>query len=108
MPGPAPEIHVFKRDVKPDVESWIRQANLPGVFERQWPAGLASLAAQLATGRLDPNWAADLAYANDWQSALVPAYAAWSGSNVPTILTIHNLARLVQKKGIDLALSHNR
>src|SRR5207302_6744363 len=28
----------------------------------------------------------------DWPSALVPAYLAWSGHQIPTILTIHNLA----------------
>jgi len=52
----------------------------------------ALAAAQLAAGRLDPTWAADLVHANDWQSALVPAYLAWNGWNVPTVLTIHNLA----------------
>jgi starch synthase len=63
-----------------------------------WPdndirfARLASAAAELAMGALDKNWAADLVHANDWQAALVPAYLAWSGSNLPSILTIHNLA----------------
>src|SRR5262249_15744154 len=28
----------------------------------------------------------------DWQAALVPAYLAWKGAKVPSILTIHNLA----------------
>ena len=65
---------------------------------RDWPDNdirfgrLASAAAELAAGTLDKNWAADLVHANDWQAALVPAYLAWSGSNVPSILTIHNLA----------------
>src|SRR5260221_7251260 len=53
---------------------------------------LASAAAELAMGTLDKNWAADLVHANDWQAALVPAYLAWAGSKMPTILTIHNLA----------------
>ena len=53
---------------------------------------LSSAAAQLAAGLLDKNWAADLVHANDWQSALVPAYLAWNAINIPTILTIHNLA----------------
>jgi len=63
-----------------------------------WPdndirfARLASAAAELAMGTLDKNWAADLVHANDWQAALVPAYLAWSGSKLPSILTIHNLA----------------
>jgi starch synthase len=67
-------------------------------FGRDWPdndirfARLASAAAQLAAGTLDKNWAADMVHANDWQAALVPAYLAWNGSSIPTILTIHNLA----------------
>src|SRR3954447_1675869 len=52
----------------------------------------ASAAAELAAGRLDKNWAADLVHANDWQAALTPAYLAWKGVKVPSILTIHNLA----------------
>jgi starch synthase len=65
---------------------------------QDWPdndlrfATLAASAARLAEGRLDPDWRADLVHANDWQSALVPAYLAWNGCTVPTILTIHNLA----------------
>ncbi len=53
---------------------------------------LAAAAAELAAGTLDKHWAADLVHANDWQAALVPAYLAWRGINVPSILTIHNLA----------------
>ena len=65
---------------------------------RDWPDNdvrfgrLASVAAQLAAGTLDKNWAADLVHANDWQAALVPAYLAWNEVNIPSILTIHNLA----------------
>jgi starch synthase len=65
---------------------------------RDWPDNdirfgrFASAAAQLAAGFLDKNWSADLVHANDWQSALVPAYLAWNGLKIPSILTIHNLA----------------
>ncbi|MET3844631.1 glycogen synthase GlgA [Bradyrhizobium sp. OAE829] len=65
---------------------------------RDWPdndirfARFASAAAELAAGSLDKNWAADLVHANDWQAALTPAYLAWKGVKVPSILTIHNLA----------------
>ena len=52
----------------------------------------ASAAAELAAGSLDKNWAADLVHVNDWQAALTPAYLAWSGRKIPSILTIHNLA----------------
>lgn len=55
-------------------------------------ARLCSVAAALAAGQLDPNWRADLVHCNDWQSGLVPAYLEWNGWNVPTLLTIHNLA----------------
>ncbi|MBR0757409.1 glycogen synthase GlgA [Bradyrhizobium jicamae] len=65
---------------------------------RDWPDNdirfgrFASAAAELATGTLDKNWAADLVHANDWQAALTPAYLAWRGARIPSILTIHNLA----------------
>src|SRR5437588_529118 len=55
-------------------------------------ARFASAAAELAMGKLDKDWAADLIHANDWQASLVPAYLAWRGSKLPSILTIHNLA----------------
>ena len=65
---------------------------------RDWPDNdirfgrFAYAAAELAMGILDKNWAADLVHANDWQAALTPAYLAWRGAKVPSILTIHNLA----------------
>lgn len=65
---------------------------------KDWPDNdvrfgrFASAAALLAAGKLDPNWSADLVHANDWQSAMVPAYLAWNQIKIPTILTIHNLA----------------
>ncbi len=55
-------------------------------------ARLASAAARLALGEVDTGWRADLVHANDWPSALTPAYLAWRGAHIPTILTIHNLA----------------
>src|SRR5512136_809263 len=65
---------------------------------RDWPDNdirfgrFASVAAELAAGSLDKNWAADLVHANDWQAALVPAYLAWNAVKIPTIHTIHKLA----------------
>jgi starch synthase len=55
-------------------------------------ARFCSVAAELAAGRLDPNWSADLVHANDWQAGLVSAYLEWNGWKVPSLLTIHNLA----------------
>lgn len=54
-------------------------------------ACLSLAAAELARGA-DPDWAADLLHLNDWHSALAPAYCAWRGLHVPSVLTIHNLA----------------
>src|SRR5207244_3584629 len=68
---------------------------LPGyrdVVEQFMHIQIVGQCAALAAGTLDRNWAADLVHANDWQAALVPAYLAWNATNIPTILTIHNLA----------------
>ncbi len=53
---------------------------------------LCAAAVEIATGAADPSWAADLVHANDWPSALAPAYLRWSGADVPSVLTVHNLA----------------
>ena len=55
-------------------------------------ARLSLAAAQIASGTGDPNWIPDLLHLNDWTSALAPAYLAWSGRSIPSVLTIHNLA----------------
>ncbi|MDP4023405.1 glycogen synthase GlgA [Methylobacterium sp. NEAU 140] len=54
-------------------------------------ARLSLAAADLARGA-DPDWAADLLHLHDWQAALAPAFLAWRGARLPTVLTIHNLA----------------
>jgi starch synthase len=81
----------------------------PGLFERvgspygdergiDWGdndvrfATFSYAAAQIARGRLDKSWSADLVHANDWQCALIPGYLEWSHSKIPTVFTIHNLA----------------
>lgn len=53
---------------------------------------LASAAAEVALGRADASWSADLVHCNDWPSALTPAYMRWSGRATPSVLTVHNLA----------------
>ncbi|MFN4923296.1 glycogen synthase GlgA [Bradyrhizobium sp.] len=54
-------------------------------------ARLGLAAAQIASGTGDPNWIPDLLHLNDWTSALAPAYLAWNGRSIPSVLTIHNL-----------------
>ncbi|MBV9568086.1 MAG: glycogen synthase GlgA [Hyphomicrobiales bacterium] len=55
-------------------------------------ARLSLAAVQMAEGRGDPDWAPDLIHANDWPSALAPAYASWQGVRTTSLLTVHNLA----------------
>jgi starch synthase len=54
-------------------------------------ARLSLAAAQLAM-RGDGGWAPASLHLNDWQSALAAGYIRWSGSKIPTLLTVHNLA----------------
>lgn len=55
-------------------------------------ARLSLAAAEIAAGTSGLGWAPDLVHVNDWPSALTPAYLAWRGTQVQSILTIHNLA----------------
>ncbi|MDB5510147.1 MAG: glgA [Hyphomicrobiales bacterium] len=54
--------------------------------------GRLSLAAAEIAGGIDPDWRPQVVHANDWPTALAPAYLAWRGARVPTVFTIHNLA----------------
>lgn len=75
-----------------------RSGGIYGTGGHDWPdndirfARFCAVAAALAAGLLDKNWYADLVHANDWQAGLVPAYLEWNGWNIPSLLTIHNLA----------------
>jgi starch synthase len=55
-------------------------------------ARLGLAAAELAAGSVDSTWAADVLHVNDWPAAMAPAYLAWRGRRIPSILTVHNLA----------------
>lgn len=55
-------------------------------------ARLGLAAADIASGRAGLDWRPQLLHVHDWQAAMAPAYLAWRGSAVPTVLTIHNLA----------------
>jgi starch synthase len=52
--------------------------------------GLA--ASEIAAGIAELGWKPDLVHVNDWPSAMAPAYMAWRGVKIPSILTVHNLA----------------
>lgn len=38
------------------------------------------------------DWQPDILHAHDWQGALAPAYLRYSGSSLPSVVTIHNIA----------------
>lgn len=55
-------------------------------------ARLSLAAADIAAGRSGMDWVPDVVHANDWPGGLTPAYMRWDGTQVPTVLTIHNIA----------------
>jgi starch synthase len=65
---------------------------------QDWPdnhlrfARLSLAAAEIARGRGRLDWTPDLLHANDWPSGLAPAYLRWDGCDVPSLMTIHNIA----------------
>lgn len=55
-------------------------------------ARLSFAAAEIARAENHLQWRPDIVHANDWPSALTPAYMAWNDVKTPTVFTIHNLA----------------
>jgi len=54
-------------------------------------ARLSLAAARLAIDN-HVGWRPEVVHLNDWQSALAAGYIAWAGAQIPTLLTVHNLA----------------
>ncbi len=52
---------------------------------------LCKAGAEIAMG-LIPDWTPDVVHAHDWQAGLVPLYLRQAGSDVPVMITIHNIA----------------
>ena len=83
-----------------DAQDYFDRAGNPytDAHGRDWhdnPARFALLgevAALLAMDALDIGWRADVAHANDWQTALMPAFLSQNPLRPRTIFTIHNLA----------------
>lgn len=79
--------HLYDRDGGP-------YAGLMG----DWPdndlrfAALSWAGAAIARDGLSDGWRPDVLHAHDWQAGLAPAYLAYSGALVPTVMTIHNIA----------------
>jgi starch synthase len=55
-------------------------------------ARLSLAAADIAAGRGGLGWTPDIVHANDWPGGLTPAYLSWDDTNVPSVLTVHNIA----------------
>jgi len=55
-------------------------------------AALSRAAAVIARGNAGMEWQPELLHLNDWPCALAAAYLRWYGSDVPALLTVHNLA----------------
>lgn len=70
-------------------------------------ARLGLAAADIALGKGHLGWRPDIIHANDWPSALAPAYMALRNQPTPSLFTIHNLAfqgLFDPAKGADLGL----
>lgn len=55
-------------------------------------AALSWVAARIAIDGTSDKWRPDVVHAHDWQAGLVPSYLKYAGSQIPTLLTIHNIA----------------
>jgi starch synthase len=54
-------------------------------------AALSRAAADIARGGDGRGWRPELLHSHDWQTALAPAYLHFTGSRIPSVMTIHNL-----------------
>lgn len=45
-----------------------------------------------ATGASGCRWFPDVVHVHDWQAGLVPSYLRYAGADVPSVMTIHNIA----------------
>ncbi|MGO1949515.1 MAG: glycogen synthase GlgA [Mycobacteriaceae bacterium] len=55
-------------------------------------AALSWVGARIAIEGTSDRWRPDLVHAHDWQAGLVPSYLTYGLSDVPSVMTIHNIA----------------
>ena len=55
-------------------------------------AALSWAAAQIAQSGLTDGWRPEVLHAHDWQAGFAPAYLRFAGSDVKTVMTVHNIA----------------
>jgi starch synthase len=80
---------LYDRDGGPYLDPTGR--DYPDNFRRF--AALSLVAAEIAGDDVVPGWKPDIVHVHDWQAALTPVYMRFgSARNMPTVLTIHNIA----------------
>lgn len=55
-------------------------------------AALSWVGARIAIDGTSDRWRPEVVHAHDWQAGLVPSYLKYAESEIPTVLTIHNIA----------------
>lgn len=55
-------------------------------------AALSWVASQIAQHGTSDRWKPDLVHCHDWQAGLTPSYLKYAGSDIPSVMTIHNVA----------------
>ncbi len=55
-------------------------------------AALSWAAARIAVEGCRDRWRPDIVHAHDWQAGLSPSYLKYAGAEMPTVMTIHNMA----------------
>ena len=55
-------------------------------------AALSMAAAAIAQDGLSDGWTPEVLHGHDWQAGFAPAYLRYAGSDVATVMTVHNIA----------------
>lgn len=79
--------HLYDRSGGPYSEDGRDYSDNPERF-----AALSWAAAEIARGQAEDGWVPQVLHAHDWQAGLAPTYLRMAGSDLPTILTVHNIA----------------
>lgn len=80
--------HLYDREGGPYLDAGGRDhSDNPARF-----AALCRAAVEIAKGGLSDGWTPDVVHAHDWQGALAPVYLKSEGVDIPSVLTIHNIA----------------
>ncbi len=79
--------HLFAREGGPYSDAAGDFGDNPERF-----AALCWVASELARSGVAGGWRPDIVHAHDWQGGLAPAYLRYRGIEVPSVITVHNIA----------------